>query len=966
LKSINNRNFDQGLIHTKCQPPRIIEQRVLRRNLFSKLAGALHCKLTTVTAPAGYGKSTTVIDWLGRMKLPVAWVSLDAGDNHPEVFWRYICLALDGVISGVSDAVSYCLSSSELIKNKTHLQILIDRLGASKGEILLTLDDFHVISAPDIWQGLTYLINYLPSQIHLILISRTDPELELAKLRLSGELLQIDPNDLRFQTDEIAQFYQVKGLLFDAKDLDRIEKYTQGWAAALVAVAMAPNDDQRGLKAEFSRSIQLIDNFLEEELFDKWPEEKQEFFLKTAILESLCGPLCDAVTGWDDSSERLRRLWSQNEFLIALDSANYWYRYHPLFQNCLRKLLAKQTAFSIAELHRKAARWYRENGLIHPAIEHFLQARQFDAALELIDSQAGLLVRRGEYPLVLSWLDQFPEDCNQNSRNILILKIRYYAENNLFGEAETCLERLREMGRGASNGPDDAAKRTNQKAALLLETYLLMCQGKMAECSARFQAAIAIDAALPFNNVVFDFNLSEISMYRCKVSLISVFKSSPQLLGSLRDSNWALIGQYAGFGPLAIGEFYYETNRPDEALPHLARAIAEAAKGESPGSYVPAMMTIARLKRSQNEMAVALETVKECERWLVQINRSHWIYSLNAFKVRLFLEDGRPEAARAWLAKTKLQIYQEITKTCEYELLVFARVLMAEKRFAEVEILLHRLLIFAEKENRLHSKVEILNLLALTAAQTDDFPKAMELLEQALTIGLQEGYFRSFTDESSPMAELLELYRKRRKTVKIARCRNLLLDYAADLLTAIYNSPFKTAFMVKEQSAVGVRIKCFGSFSIYRNEYPVVCKNSKAREILAYLVHNQGNAVDWERIVDVIWPDCQFEKAHVNFNSTMYLLRKFLNDHSMLEILDCSRGNYRIRPEKIYCDMYEFSRIVTELDHTPAADGKLSEAARQLYNGGYFEEDGFGWAYARAAKLEAMYWDLQNEKKVNC
>jgi LuxR family maltose regulon positive regulatory protein len=207
ISFIYNRNFNPGLIHTKCQPPRISEQRVARRGLSQKLAGALKCKLTTVIAPAGYGKSTAVIDWLGQTGLPSAWVSLDAGDNHPEAFWRYICLALDGILGGVSEATSYYLSSAELLKANTHLNILIDRLSAGKNEIILALDDFHLITMPEILESLSYLINYLSANVHIILISRTAPGLELAKLRLTGDLLQITLNDLRFQAEEIAQFY---------------------------------------------------------------------------------------------------------------------------------------------------------------------------------------------------------------------------------------------------------------------------------------------------------------------------------------------------------------------------------------------------------------------------------------------------------------------------------------------------------------------------------------------------------------------------------------------------------------------------------------------------------------------------------------------------------------------------------------------------------------------------------------
>jgi hypothetical protein len=199
---------------------------------------------------------------------------------------------------------------------------------------------------------------------------------------------------------------------------------------------------------------------------------------------------------------------------------------------------------------------------------------------------------------------------------------------------------------------------------------------------------------------------------------------------------------------------------------------------------------------------------------------------------------------------------------------------MSRERLGDAAILLQRLLTFVEAEKRLHSKVEILNLLAFTAAQTGQKDRTMELLEQSLTNGLQEGYFRSFVDEFAPMATLLEQYLhwvKERKKPADSR-RGQLLAYAADLLAAIRSCPFKTAFMTKKPSAVRTVVQCFGSFAIYQNGHPIICKNSKVRELLAYLVHNQGNTVGWEKIVEAIWPDHPYENAHINMHSTLYLL----------------------------------------------------------------------------------------------
>jgi LuxR family maltose regulon positive regulatory protein len=833
----------------------------------------------------------------------------------------------------------------------------------------LALDDFHLITIPEVLKDFSYFVNYLSPRVHVILISRTEPRLELAKLRLGGNLLRIDLHDLQFRTEEIAQFYHGKGLTFEREELDRIEQYTQGWAAALVAVAMDPegkqNREWRDLGGQLNRSGQLIDQFLEEELVGKWSEEKRNFLLKTAFLDSLCGPLCDAVTGLRGGGEMLRGLWFQNEFLIALDDENYWYRYHPLFRDFLRKMLARQTDQSLPELYLKAACWHRENGLIDPAIDYYVEARQFDAAVELISSRASLLFTRGEYSRLFAWLDRLPEELIGNYPQIIAVQVRYYTENNLFDEAQKCLARMWKLVYGSSNGQNYAMDSQLKKGVLLVEAYSLICQGNLTGFLAKFKAAAAIDAVQSIlSQNYLDLNLSEIYLYRCRAcfGIINLFKSDPQGFRQMISEYRKMIPRYPGFAPLIAAEFYYEANRPDEALPYLVKAIDEAIDTGCPGSLVPAMVTIARIKRSQNEITAAFDAIRECEKRLLKINRPHWNYLLNAFKARLDLDFGRTAAVEEWLATSKLQIYQEITRTSEYELLVLARVLMSRRRFGDTAILLQRLLTFAEAEKRLHSLVEILNLLAITAAQVGDIPKALDLLEKSLVIGLREGFCRSFVDEFAPMAALLEQYLlpTKERLEPDDEHREKLIAYAVDLLAVIQNSQFKTAFMAKEQSNVRTSVKCFGSFAIYQDGQPLVCKNSKAREILAYLVHNRGNPVGWEKIVEAVWPDCPYESAHSNFHATMYLLRKFLSSHSLLDILDCSRGNYRICPEKIDCDVDEFGRILAENDHTSSQDPQLIAAARKLYTGGYFEDDGFIWAYAKAAKLEMMVLKLHD------
>lgn len=492
----------------------------------------------------------------------------------------------------------------------------------------------------------------------------------------------------------------------------------------------------------------------------------------------------------------------------------------------------------------------------------------------------------------------------------------------------------------------------------------MLRQGKLPEFLLKIkEAAVIRGVTMPFNSEFMDINLFDISLYRGIVPLVNLFKLDQEAYQSLVINYRSMIGKNPGYAPLAIGEFYYENNRLGEALPYLLSSIDEATKAGCPGALVPGMVTLARIKRVQNDISAALEASGECEQRLEKINKPHWNYMLNAFKTRLFLDTGQTGAIEAWFSTCKLRIYQEITRTREYELIVFARVLMERKRFEDAAILLHRLLTFAEVEKRLHSMVEILNLLAINADKTGETASAIIFLEKALSIGLRESYLRSFIDESAPMAALLDKYLRLQKNRKEPADNNInqLIVYAKNLLKEMKNN-LKVAVVTEKPSAVRTPIQCFGIFTLYQDGHPVNCKNSKAREILACLVHNEGIAVGWEKIVEAIWPDCDYEKAHANFHATMYLLRRFLADHSLLEILECSRGNYRIRPEKVDCDMYEFKRILAKYYNDPEAETRLLETAKRLYSGGYFEEDGFAWAYAKAAELEAMYSKLPIEK----
>jgi LuxR family maltose regulon positive regulatory protein len=415
-----------GLVKTKYRVPGLNKQLLPRRMANHMLEDSLSHKLTLITAPAGYGKSTAVLKWLEQSQLPSAWLSLDTGDNDALVFWRYFCAALESISKGISKDTEYVFASPELFKANMHLCILIDSLSSIVSDFLLILDDLHLITNPAVYDGLSYFLNYMPANMHLVLIGRVTPRLNLERLGLKEDLIRIGPSELRFETEEISQYYKMRGFSLQNEEIKKIESYTEGWAAALVAVAQSLKNERyrHNIISSFGSCNQHIENYLAEDVFNTWTGEHQDFMEKTAILDMLCGSLCQAVTDYD-GNRLLKELYGQNSFLIALDDEGIWFRYHHLFSDFLRKRLKRKKSASIQCLHHKAGAWLRANGFFNEATEHFLKGNYYEEAVALIEVHGRSLVRQGEYFKVISWIEQLPDKYVQNSAVIMLLKTVY-------------------------------------------------------------------------------------------------------------------------------------------------------------------------------------------------------------------------------------------------------------------------------------------------------------------------------------------------------------------------------------------------------------------------------------------------------------------------------------------------------------------------------------------------------------
>ncbi len=753
------------LIENKYSKPEINRYFISRLHLHQKLNRSLTDKLTIVIAPAGYGKTTAVIDWLGKCDLPSAWLSLDSYDNNPVQFWRYVCTALDGFSGSISKDAEYVFSSLELLNANIHINILIDRLSEVQSDFLLVLDDLHLITDATILEGLSYLIDYLPPKMHLVFISRSEPELNLARHKIKGQVHRIDEEDLRFGEEEILSFYQVRGYTLKNDDVKKVENYTEGWAAAMVAVAMSMEDGggTNDAIAALTRSSRDIEQYLKDEVISAWRPEKQAFAMKTCILDTLRESLCDAVTGYNNGHRMLKELGEENGFLVTLDEQKQEYRYHHLFKNILYKLLSETLPEEITNLHIRAARWFREHGLIPEAIEHLLCGSSYREAYEMIEHQIDHLIHRNDFGVLLSWIDRLPAEYRDRSFKIAAIYAVYYAEMGRYDLSKQWIIKMKALKDDNQYAYSSEWNSYSRTVCNMVEANLLVREGNAEFLSLLFSAAVTDGGRyykMPEYN---DFNMADIYFYRCPINMLtSLFREAPDKYRRMTEDYRGMISKNPGYAPLGIGEYLYENNRLEEALPYLLKAVEEAREANCPGALVPAMVDIARIKRANGDISGAFAVLEECEKQLQGSGRPHWIYLLHAFRCRLLIDIRNTDIVREWFFSSKLNIFTELNRIREFELIVHARVLILLNRMQDAQLLLQRLLAFTEDNRRHHSRVEALNILALLAFRNNQTLLALKYVDESLGIGLGEGYVRSYLDELSPMAQLLRAYVKSR------------------------------------------------------------------------------------------------------------------------------------------------------------------------------------------------------------
>jgi LuxR family maltose regulon positive regulatory protein len=431
------------LLQTKLYIPPLRPEMVSRPRLTERLNAGLHRKLTLVSAPAGFGKTTLLSEWAASCGRPVVWLSLDKGDNDPACFWAYSIAALQTVRADMGETALAMLRSSQPPPIEAILTALINEMAERPEALALILDDYHVIEAEPIHDGLTFLLDHLPPQMHLVIASRADPPLPLSRLRGRSHLTELRTADLRFTPDEAASFLnQVMGLSPSAEDVAALEARTEGWIVGLQMAALSMRGREAehiaGFIATLTGSHRYILDYLTDEVLLRQPEDVQTFLLQTSILDRLTGPLCDAVTDQDNSQEMLEQLEAVNLFIVPLDDERRWYRYHHLFADFLRTELDEE---SQTALHLKAARWLAAHDLLPEAVKHALASEDMNEAARVIALAAEGVFRTASFMTLLGWLNALPDELVRANgelatyKGILLLLTRQYAEAATYADA---------------------------------------------------------------------------------------------------------------------------------------------------------------------------------------------------------------------------------------------------------------------------------------------------------------------------------------------------------------------------------------------------------------------------------------------------------------------------------------------------------------------------------------------------
>jgi len=817
------------MIATKLYLPPSRPGIVQRPRLIDQLNRHLHRKLTLISAPAGFGKTTLVSEWVAVCGRPVAWLSLDEAESDIVRFLTYLIAALQTIAGHIGTMALPVLETGQPLPVEAILTSLVNDIAAVPNNFILILDDYHLVDNPAVDRALGFLLEHWPPQMHLAITTREDPNLPLARLRMRDQLTELRAADLRFTPSEAAEFLnQVMGLALSAEEVAALESRTEGWIAGLQLAALSMKGRQNASEfiEAFAGDHRYIVDYLVEEVLRRQPEALRVFLLQTSILDRLNGPLSDAVTGQPGGTARLEALQRGNFFLIPLDDRRHWYRYHHLFADVLRAHLAAEHPDQLPVLHTRASQWYEQDGSAPEAIRHALAARDFERAAALIERALPVMRQHRQEATLLSWFRALPDELFRRRPMLSVHAAGVFLQN---GQLEGVAARLRDaerwLGEVVGERPVYADEEDFQRLPGLVAMYhagMALIRGDVAgtmQYARRVMALARADDAFIRGAASALMGLASWTEgdletahqmfaggmgYLQKAGFISDVIGGSLTLSDIRITQGRLrealsnyerglqLATQPGGQPLrgaadmlvGMSEIYREYNELDAATQYLRRSKELGELNGLPKNPYRSRVALARILAARGEFDGALNLLDEAER-VYEGDFSPNFRPVAAIRARLWIMAGRFSQAHNWAREQGLSAGDDLSYLREFEHITLARLLLAQARIdggdssiGEVLGLLERLRQAAEDGGRLGSAIEILVLQSLAHQVQGDLPAALVQLERALTLAEPAGYVRVFVDEGAGLAQLLE--EATRRGIRPHYARRLLSAFAGE------------------------------------------------------------------------------------------------------------------------------------------------------------------------------------------
>lgn len=794
-----NLPIDSPILKMKICLPGLKEHLVPRERLLEYMTAGLKGNLTAIIAPAGYGKSTLLAQWAHTANERCAWVSLDEQDNDPVRFWRYVTASIASILpEQQGERLMSHIHMLPSISITAYLDTLISDLYDWNETLHLILEDLHSICYAPIHEGLSYLIDYLPEHVHLFISSRTDLPFSTIKGWVDRRINHIGVDLLQFTSDETERFFRhVSGSSHSRltpMQLDTLLNRTEGWIAGLQLAALSLRSGSRfePFVEDIKGDSFHVSNYLFQEVVGRLPSEVFHFLLQTAVLSRLNVPVCDAVTDLGNSRAMLEELRKLNLFLVPLDEHHTWFRYHHLFSQFLQDLLRREYDGEHAKRHRLAGQYYASIGSMDEAIDHMFAAQDIGNAVILLEQHMQSVLERGEITTLLQWFDRIPS----RFPITLEMSLLHTFIVVLIGDLQRSERMLAEIEEACSLLPASSRREQLRSSMLFVRSNLVFLNGDFAQWFA-FSEGI-LDNLTPDNPIYyqFDYNRQEPYVRRTSLGMKGALSADTEKIahlftGVLEAHGWehSLMNLYV---KLSLCEGYYEWNRLAECRQLLMQIRIAPPAINTMGLFIPLQITEARLYAAEGKLQLAHYALDEA--WTAACSRkeSIWLSPLKAVRSWVYVQEGRITEARKELAGLPISLRDRPTYSRETEYLALVRLLGKQRKEAEALNLLELLKPQAERERQLSSIVEITCLQALLEHQRGQRSQSLQLLHEALRLGEQNGYVRTFLDEGEDMYHLLMLYTTHQATEADANTECIQIQhYAGKLIEQQFPNHFK-------------------------------------------------------------------------------------------------------------------------------------------------------------------------------